>query len=151
MGELKIKIGKLPPTTPTPQVSKMQPSVSDLTSYIELSPHLRHSTPECTVLFIPDWDLDSATMAVREPVQTEEKTTCTHYSPDPLERDLKLSDSTDPDISCSIDEEILLLHREAKMSPKEKAMTVVQKQPGHLGTSSHPKRVTRTNSQPPKL
>ena len=81
------------------------------------------------MLSTQDWDRDSATTAFGGPVEFEEQSTSTsstHNSPTPLERDVELADSTDSDLACSIEEEIFLLHRHSRISPREKARTVVQ-------------------------
>ena len=80
------------------------------------------------ILELPDQD-DFSMTPMRGPSEPEELTIPAllgNASLPDLEVDLAMSDSTNSDLACSVGEELLQLHREGRMSPGERARTVIK-------------------------
>ena len=118
-----------PSYTTTHEVSATSPATPVTVAFTQGVPPRRHQSLEGHILELLEQAINSSLTTSRGPSQPQELTTPAlvgFESPPDLEADLALSNSTDSDNARSVQEEILQLHREAGMSPGERAKTVIK-------------------------
>ena len=115
--------------TTTHEVSAISPSTLVPVTSTQGSPPQRHPSLEGHIMEFTNQDVNFIMTPFRGPSEPEKLTTPALVDlelPPDLEADLALSDSSDSDIGRSVQEEILQLHRKARMSLQELAKTVIK-------------------------